>query len=213
MGEVRTLTVTQVPNPVTVAKRKTAALKQHLESKIGPRSSSDFNFRVILIRGECDLDEDCRHKKLVTYTQIPEFIVSLRTGWWRWFVEKIVPRYPVWLSGYTQLKLQLGDLPSVDILQWKNGERWYGELRRCPDVLYDRSMVAELSFTERKGGVVFGNPCVEVQGVRRRDGGKMFATPFRLGVENTLEFLCVDSETTVSVKLVKVARVVLSKPT
>ena len=214
-SDVRTISYTQVRNPVTVAKRKTAALKQHLESKTGPRSASDFDYRAILIRGECEVtDADTCHKKLITYTQIPTSVPALvRSGWTRWFLEKLIPGYPIWLSGYTQLKAQLGDLPTVDMLHWRNdhGESWYGELRKCGDIPYNRSNVSELSFTERKGGYVYGRACVEVQG-KRRDGGKLFVKPFELPVDSELEFLCVDGDTPVSVKLIKVSRVSLSKP-
>ena len=83
--------------------------------------------------------------------------------------------------------------------------------RECPNVLYDRSMMAELTFTEKRGWVT--SPYVSVQAVRRGNGGKVFAKPFQLEVDSKLHFLCVDSDSVVMVKVVQVARVILSRPT
>ena len=211
LGEKKTVVVTQVPNPLKVAKEKTAALKQLLESTLGPRSSSDFDYRVVLIHRDCEVEEECQDPKLVTYAQIPALKETLRTGWLQWIKEKLLPVYPVWLRGYTQLKHQLRELPSVDILQWRNGQRWYGQLLECPKVLYDRAMVAELTFTEKKAWL--GSSYIMAQAVNREGGRKMFTQPFQLEMDSKLQFLCVDSEGAVTLKLAQVARVVLSRPT
>ena len=208
-SDVRTIVVTQVGNPLTVAKHKTTALSQQL----GRWRHSNFDYRVILLQADCEvLGDESRHPKLVTNSQLQSFYASLRTGWGRWFAEKMVPLWPVWLSGYTELKTKLAEMPTNDILHWKKTkEKWYGELKSCGKIPYNRSNVAELTFTERQGGYVIGKACVEVQ-AKKRGGRKLFERPFQLSVDSTLEFLCEEGDGPVKVKLASLSRVTLSKP-
>ena len=207
-SDVRTRLVTDVGNPLTVAKHKTTALIQQL----GRWRRSNFDYRVILLQIDCEvIGDESRHSKLVTNSQIPSFFGSLRTGWGRWVAEKIVPLWPVWLSGYTELKTRLAEMPTNDILHWKDKDKWYGELKSCREIPYNRSNVAEMTFTERQGGYVIGKTCIEVQ-AKKRGGGKLFERPFQLPVDSTLEFLCGGGDAPVRVKLVNLSRVTLSKP-
>ena len=108
----KTRLVSEVDNPLTAAKRKTTDLSQQLD-----RWKSKFDYRVILLKSDCEvIGDDSSHSKLVTYSQLQSFYATLRTGWRRWFTEKIIPLWPIWLSGYTILKTKLTEMPTNDIL-------------------------------------------------------------------------------------------------
>ena len=94
----------------------------------------------------------------------------------------------------------------------KTKEKWYGELKRVKEIQYDRLNVAELTFTERRGGYIFGKACVEVQAKKRGGGGNLLKNPDQQPTDTILEFLCMKSDDPVEVKLVDVSLVTLSHP-
>ena len=87
-------------------------------------------------------------------------------------------------------------------------------MKRVKEIQYDRLNVAELTFTERKGGYIFGKACVEVQAKKRggTGGGNLFKNPNQQPPDSILEFLCMKSDDPVEVKLVDVSHVTLSHP-
>lgn len=208
-----TIVSTSVPNPVEEAKRKLSALKQFLESKIGPRSRSDFDYRVVIATEQCTIEDPHKDKKanskIVLHKDIDKFAESLKSGWTWWLVEKAIPMWPVWISNYTMIKTTLSDLPTLDILVLKSGSKLYGELRKCPGVPYDPLSTSELTFKEGSSGYVFGETVINVQGTRR-GGGRMFSSPYQMNPSNQLEFLCVDADSSTSVKFADIAKVIIS---
>ena len=209
-----TIISTSVPNPVVEAKRKLRALKQHIESKIGPRNNSDFDYRVIIGNEQCTIETEeskTTSSKIVLYKDIEDYGKSLKIGWSWWILEKVVPMWPVWISGYTQLKNTLKELPTLDVLVLKSGSKLYGELRRCPGIPYDPETTSELTFKEGKTGYMFGTSIINVQGVCRGSGKHMFTSPHQLDPSSCLEFLCVDADSSTSVKVSDIVRVQISR--
>ena len=204
-----TVMTTKVHNPVAVARRKTKALKQYIESKIGPRNSSDFDYYVLVIREECVLSEDCLHPKVVPYSQLDSFTNTFRTGWGRWILEWY-PMWPIWISGYTNLKNTLAAVPTCDVLHLKSGNKLYGELRSCPGVPYDKQTTSELQFNTSKTGFVFGGHVIKAKAMDRNKDSKLFEV--QLETSSQLEFLCVEADSSTCIKLTDVDKVVLSRP-
>lgn len=61
--------------------------------------------------------------------------------------------------------------------------------------MYERSTIAELTFTEYKGGMLFGGSAhVEVQALTRTGKTKMFTQPIKLEHGTEVEFICADSD-------------------
>ncbi len=208
-----TIISTSIPNPVLEAKRKTLALKQYVESKIGPRNASDFDYRVVIGNEQCTVGGEPgenRNSKIVTFQDIDSYTTSLRIGWTWWFLEKVVPMWPIWIGGYTQLKNTLSDMPTLDVLVLKSGSKLYGELCKCPGVPYDTTTTAELTFKESKTGYMFGSVVIDVQGIRRGTGSKIFTSPCQLQPSAQVEFLCVEADSNTLVKVTDIVKVLIS---
>ena len=209
-----TIISTSVPNPISEAKRKTRALKQYVESKIGPRNASDFDYRVVIGNEQCTIDGEKSGEKIsskmIMFQDIDNYANSLRIGWTWWFLEKVVPMWPVWVSGYAQLKNTLGDMPTLDVLVLKSGSKLYGQLCKCHGVPYDTTTTSELTFKESKTGIVFGRAVINVQGIRRGTGSKIFTSPCQLDPSSQLEFLCVEADSNTLVKVSDIVKVIIS---
>ena len=207
-----TIISTSVPNPVTEAKRKTHALKQYVESKIGPRNSSDFDFRVIITKEQCAIggDDDHVSSKIIPFKDVDSYARSLRIGWTWWFLEKAIPMWPIWISGYTLIKNALCELPTLDVLVLKSGSKLYGEFCKCPGVPFDAATTSELTFKEGKTGYMFGASVINVQGIRRETGSSMFTSPYQLDPSSQLEFLCVEAESPTQVKVADIVKIIVS---
>ena len=208
-----TIVSTSIANPVTEAKRKTRALKQYIESKMGPRNSNDFDYRVVITSEQCSINDEKDNpvkSKILSYNKVESYANSLKIGWTWWFLEKAVPMWPIWISGYTAIKSALKELPTHDVLVLKSGSKLYGELRKCPGVPYDTTTTSELTFKEGKTSYVFGSAVIYVQGVRRGTGGNMFTSPYQLDPVSLVEFLCIEADTNTQVKAADVVKIVIS---
>lgn len=207
-----TIVSTSVPNPVAEAIRKVSALKQFLESKMGPRNASDFDYRVIIATEQCTIEENKEkvNSKIIPHKNIDDFANSLKSGWTWWFLEKVIPSWPVWISNYNDIKKTLRDLPALDILVLKSGSKLYGELRKFPGVPYDAQSTSELIFKEGSSGWFGGGISINVQGIQRATGQKMFKSPCQLEPSSQLEFLCIEADSSTSVKVGDIAKIKIS---
>ena len=202
---------TTVPNPVLEAKRKLRALKQYIESKMGPRSVSDFEYRVIMMSDLCTLDEECVTTRLVMHSQIDAFTQSFSVRWGWWILEKVVPIWPVWIRRYTELKTILDEVPTMDVVVLKSGTKLFGELRKCSGVPFDRPTISEIQFKPGKTGLVFGSSVIIAQAILMGSGKRMFTQPPQLEPGSELEFVCVDGDGSVQVKVSDVVKVIITR--
>ena len=204
-----TVMSTKVSNPVNVARDKLKALKQYIESKIGPRSISDFDFYVLFIKEECSLTEDCLNPRIVPYSQLDRFAEWFLIGWGRWLLEWY-PMWPVWLRGYNYIKSSLETIPTYDVVYLKTGTKLYGELRSCTGLPYDRQNTSVLHFTTKKAGLVFGSNHIKGTTIERATCKTQ--ADVTLDIASKLEFICVDADSTTSINLTDIDKVVLSIP-
>lgn len=205
-----TLMTTRVANPVLVAQKKLKALKQYIESKMGPTRSSYFEYWVLFIKEECILSEDClSHPNIVPYSKLDEFLGNtFKMSWGRWFVEWY-PMWPVWISSYSKFKETLDTVPTWDVIHLKSGGKLYGELKACTGVPYDRLANSELKFRATKAGYLIGADGIIVDALQR-NSKSLFTTT--LDPSAHLEFVCVDADTPTSIKLADINRVTISRP-
>ena len=209
-NSIVTLMSTRVTNPVLVGQKKMKALKQYIESKMGPTRSSDYEYWVLFIKEECILSEDClSHPNIVPYSQLDEFLGNtFKKSWSRWFAEWY-PMWPVWIRSYSRLKETLDSIPTWDVVHLKSGGKLYGELKACLGVPYDRQTNSDITFTVTKAGYLIGHDGV-IANVLQRKSKSVFTVT--LEVTSSLDFICVDADTPTSIKLSDINKVCISRP-
>lgn len=208
---VSTIIDTRVDSPVAAARLKTKALKQYIESIVGSRNDSDFDYYALVIREECVLTEDCLEAKVITAAKLEGFMHMLKVGWTQWFLQKLIPMWPVWLASYNRVNEVLDGIPTYDVIVLQSGsQRLYGELRKCSGVPYDRDSTSVIKFSIGKTSMVFGSSIVNAQTCRRGSGG---VASYQLDTSSELEFQCVEGDSPTLVKLTDIKQVILSRPT